>query len=78
MNSSQSISVASGIKDLVHFPEVLHITQNAGESHFQGKKKVGVIVILSLFSWLSQGFLSPIHTNIMNGVNSYNVAKSWW
>lgn len=77
MNSSQSISVASGIKDLVHFPEVLHITQNAGESHFQGKK-VSVIVILSLFSWLSQGFLSPIHTNIMNGVNSYNVAKSWW
>ena len=38
-------SGASGIKKLVHFPEVLHITQNTGESYLQGKKKVGIIVI---------------------------------
>ena len=46
MNSSQSISVASGIKELCTFQKYFILPQNTGESHFQGKKKVGVIILI--------------------------------
>lgn len=64
INLCQWIYVASGIKESVHFPKILYIPQNTGK-HFQG--------------WVNWAFLLLINTNIMDGVDYYNVVKyRWW